>query len=43
MSLGHGDFGDSFGGGGSTTWDSVKFEGAQTGVDISLSGTALCH
>ena len=28
------------GGGGSTTWDSVKFEGAQTGVDISLSGTA---
>ena len=28
------------GGGGSTTWDSVKFEGGQTGVDVSLSGTA---
>tara|TARA_B100000575_G_scaffold154358_1_gene123115 strand:+ start:1486 stop:4176 length:2691 start_codon:yes stop_codon:yes gene_type:complete len=28
------------GGGGSTTWDSVKFEGAQTGVDVSLCGTA---
>ena len=27
-------------GGGSTTWDSVKFEGGQTGVDVSLSGTA---